>query len=111
MKQSPNQSMKPTAPWRGNFSELATDPARGLSLSSLDGSDYEYSGSSRYDRGRRFHRSVYDSIHFGLLQSISFELLFPAHHPQVARRAAFLRGAWLDLFRDGAWCGLWRNPE
>jgi hypothetical protein len=28
----PNQSMKPTAPLRGNFSVLATDPARGLSL-------------------------------------------------------------------------------
>ena len=24
----PNRSMKPTAPWQGNFSELATDPAR-----------------------------------------------------------------------------------
>jgi hypothetical protein len=29
----PNQSMKPTAPWRGNFSVFAIDPARGLSLS------------------------------------------------------------------------------
>jgi uncharacterized protein (DUF1697 family) len=29
----PNQSMKPTAPFRGNFSVLATDPAHGLSLS------------------------------------------------------------------------------
>jgi hypothetical protein len=29
----PNQSMKPTAPLRGNFSVFATDPARGLSLS------------------------------------------------------------------------------
>jgi hypothetical protein len=28
-----NQSMNPTAPLRGNFSVLATDPARGLSLS------------------------------------------------------------------------------
>src|SRR5882724_10949355 len=28
-----NQPMKPTAPWRYNFSEVATDPARGLSLS------------------------------------------------------------------------------
>jgi hypothetical protein len=30
---TPNQSMKPTAPWRNNFIEIATDPARGLSLS------------------------------------------------------------------------------
>jgi hypothetical protein len=29
----PNQSIKPAAPLRGNVSELATDPARGLSLS------------------------------------------------------------------------------
>jgi hypothetical protein len=29
----PNQTMKPTAPLRGNFSELATTPCRGLSLS------------------------------------------------------------------------------
>jgi hypothetical protein len=28
-----NQSMKPTAPFRSNLSVLATDPARGLSLS------------------------------------------------------------------------------
>ena len=74
-------------------------------------SDYEYSGSSRYDRWRRFPRSVFHYIRFGLLQSISFELLFPAHHPQIARRAAFLRGAWVDLLRDGAWRGLCRNPE
>jgi hypothetical protein len=31
--QRPNQQMKPTAPLRENPSELATDPARGLSLS------------------------------------------------------------------------------
>jgi len=30
---APNQPMKPTAPWQNNFSELATDPARGSSLS------------------------------------------------------------------------------
>jgi hypothetical protein len=30
---TPNQSMKPTAPLRNNFSVIATDPARGLSLS------------------------------------------------------------------------------
>jgi hypothetical protein len=29
-----NPSMKPTAPWRCNFSVLAIDPTRGLSLSS-----------------------------------------------------------------------------
>jgi hypothetical protein len=29
----PNQSMKPTAPRRENFSVFAIDPARGLSLS------------------------------------------------------------------------------
>jgi hypothetical protein len=28
-----NRSMEPTAPWQGNFRELATDPCRGLSLS------------------------------------------------------------------------------
>jgi hypothetical protein len=28
-----NQSMKPTAPLRGSFSVLATDPVRGLPLS------------------------------------------------------------------------------
>jgi hypothetical protein len=28
-----NQSMKPTAPWRNAFSEIATTPCRGLSLS------------------------------------------------------------------------------
>ena len=28
-----NQSLEPTAPWRSNFSELATAPCRGLSLS------------------------------------------------------------------------------
>ena len=28
----PNQSMKPTAPWQSNFSVLAADPARGLSV-------------------------------------------------------------------------------
>jgi hypothetical protein len=39
----PNQSMKPTAPWRNNFSELATDPARGLSLSFSLGSARERS--------------------------------------------------------------------
>ena len=32
-RERPNQSMKPTAPRRYDFSELATDPARGLSLS------------------------------------------------------------------------------
>jgi hypothetical protein len=31
--QAPNQSMKPTAPWRDNFSMFATTPCRGLSLS------------------------------------------------------------------------------
>jgi CubicO group peptidase (beta-lactamase class C family) len=30
---TPNQTMKPTAPWRNNFTAFATDPARGLSLS------------------------------------------------------------------------------
>jgi hypothetical protein len=29
----PNRSMKPTAPWRYNFTVFATDPARGLSRS------------------------------------------------------------------------------
>src|SRR6266704_5643279 len=29
-----NQPMKPPDPWRSNYSELATDPTRGLSLSS-----------------------------------------------------------------------------
>ena len=29
----PNQPMNPTAPWRDNFSVLATTPCRGLSLS------------------------------------------------------------------------------
>jgi len=29
----PNQSMKPTAPWRYDFSVFATTPCRGLSLS------------------------------------------------------------------------------
>jgi hypothetical protein len=31
--QRPNQSMKPTAPWRDKFSVFATTPCRGLSLS------------------------------------------------------------------------------
>jgi hypothetical protein len=29
----PNQSMKPTAPWRSNFRVFAINPARGLFLS------------------------------------------------------------------------------
>jgi hypothetical protein len=33
LPQKPNQTMKPTAPLRYNFSVFATDPARGLSLS------------------------------------------------------------------------------
>jgi hypothetical protein len=32
-RNTPNQSMKPTAPLRGNFSVFATTPCRGLSLS------------------------------------------------------------------------------
>src|ERR1700704_5244041 len=32
MKETSNQSMKPTAPWRCNFSVFATTPCRGLSL-------------------------------------------------------------------------------
>ena len=31
--ESPNQSMKSTAPWRSNINEIATTPCRGLSLS------------------------------------------------------------------------------
>jgi len=32
-RESSNQSMKPTAPWRYNFNVFATTPCRGLSLS------------------------------------------------------------------------------
>jgi hypothetical protein len=32
-REASNQSMKPTAPFRNQFSELATAPCRGLSLS------------------------------------------------------------------------------
>jgi hypothetical protein len=33
LQKSPNQPMKPTAPWRNKFSVIATTPCRGLSLS------------------------------------------------------------------------------